>query len=178
MKRGKPPERRTPLGRGKPLERGTPPQRKRARLAPVSARTAAARDARAVVREVVHRRDRGCRGPAAGAPGPCGGRLDVDEVVLRSGYSRAQYRVDLCQLLCRLHHDWKHAHPQEAARLGLRCWSWDVRVRPPYTVRVELPGGSVEHAADTEAQVWEAVARLAQVVPLEGVWEVVPGATP
>lgn len=49
----------------------------------------------------------------------CGGRLDCDEWDLRSA-GGDHLALDNVQTLCRNHHDWKHAHPIEAAHYGLR----------------------------------------------------------
>lgn len=50
----------------------------------------------------------------------CWGPLDVDELEARGVHPGAHLDPDLCQLLCRGHHDWRHANPAEAEARGLR----------------------------------------------------------
>lgn len=50
----------------------------------------------------------------------CHGPLDADEYDLRSARPGGHLDPANVQMLCRAHHDWKHAHPVEAARRGLR----------------------------------------------------------
>jgi len=49
---------------------------------------------------------------------PPGEPLDLDEIVPR-GRGGSATDPENVQVLCRAHHDWKHAHPEEAERLGL-----------------------------------------------------------
>lgn len=52
-------------------------------------------------------------------PGGCANEaVDADERLLRSQGGSPTDRDNL-QLLCREHHDWKHAHPAEAEALGV-----------------------------------------------------------
>lgn len=98
---------------------------KRSRLKPMSAKRAAEREDRVAVRERALRRA-GYRCQAEGIAGlRCGGPLDVDEIILRSGRPGGHLEDDNVQVLCRQHHDWKHTHPTEAVAAGLRRWSWD-----------------------------------------------------
>lgn len=55
----------------------------------------------------------------------CRGGLDVDEIVLRSGYRDGHLDEENTQVLCRAHHNWKHDNDDEAEKRGLRVWSWD-----------------------------------------------------
>ena len=55
----------------------------------------------------------------------CWGPLDADEVAPRSARPGGHLIADNVQMLCRAHHDWKHAYPNEAAARGLRAWSWE-----------------------------------------------------
>lgn len=55
----------------------------------------------------------------------CWGPLDVDEVIPRGVRPGSHLEPEHVQVLCRAHHDWTHAHPQEAAARGLRKWSWE-----------------------------------------------------
>ncbi len=98
---------------------------KRTRLAPRSPKRLGEQGARWAVIAAVHLRDRTCRGESVVPEVECGGRLDVDEITPRGVRPGAHLEVDECQLLCRRHHDWKHAHAVEAERRGLRRWSWD-----------------------------------------------------
>lgn len=45
--------------------------------------------------------------------------VDADEIVLRSQLEDAATIEDNIQLLCRPHHDWKHANPNAAEAAGL-----------------------------------------------------------
>ncbi len=56
---------------------------------------------------------------------PCGGPLDADEIILRSGYPGGHLDPENVQILCRSHHDWKHDNPEAAHERGLRRWSWE-----------------------------------------------------
>jgi 5-methylcytosine-specific restriction endonuclease McrA len=90
-----------------------------------SARRAAERTERARVRQIVEARDRRCVAAIIVPEVICAGPMDVDEIVPRSARPGGHLDPDNCQLLCRAHHDWKHAHPADAADRGLRRWSWD-----------------------------------------------------
>jgi 5-methylcytosine-specific restriction endonuclease McrA len=128
MKRSGPPERRTPLARSSTLRQGGRLART-GRIAPQSAKRRSEASTRDAVRREVHERDRRCVAELLVPDVRCAGPLDVDEVIPRSAYPGGHLDPANCQLLCRAHHDWKHAHPADAAALGLRRWSWDVQ--PP-----------------------------------------------
>lgn len=98
---------------------------KRSRLNLVSAKRRSEQTARAKVRDIVHARDQHCVARLVVPEIECGGPLDVDEIVLRSGRPGGHLDPDNCQLLCRRHHDWKHANPAAAVDRGLRRWSYD-----------------------------------------------------
>ncbi len=108
---------RSPLVRRTPLARS-------GRLAPMSERRRRLLPARARVRAVVLARH-GWRCAAEGiAPGPCGflpgrGALEVDERSGGAARGAEWLDPDKCQPLCPVHHDWKHANPADAYRLGL-----------------------------------------------------------
>lgn len=105
------------------LKRGSAPQRTVA-LARVSPKRKAEEDRRKDVILAVWTRDRFCvaapDGPRPVGAVACGGPLDVDEIVGR-GRGGDYLDPDNCQLLCRRHHDWKHAHPEAATAVGLSC---------------------------------------------------------
>lgn len=99
--------------------------RRTGRLAPMSARRRRDLSTRAEVRQAVLARQ-GWRCAAEGMPdlGPCGflpGRrqLEVDELSGGSARRAEWLDTDRCQALCPRHHDWKHAHPADAYRVGL-----------------------------------------------------------
>lgn len=100
-------ERRTPLKRGGPIRQQSKKrvaersERERV-VAAVKARAGGRCEARFMVPEV-----------------KCWGPMDVDEYVLRSA-GGSHLDEENCQLLCRGHHDWKHAEPILAAERGLR----------------------------------------------------------
>ena len=76
---------------------------------------------RAEVRRVVRARAGGrCEARDLVPEVRCWGPLDVDEVEARGVHPGAHLDPDLCQLLCRGHHDWRHANPAEAEARGLR----------------------------------------------------------
>jgi 5-methylcytosine-specific restriction endonuclease McrA len=50
--------------------------------------------------------------------------VDVDEIVSRARGGSILDPAN-CQTACRACHDWKHANPVEAERLGLSRHSWD-----------------------------------------------------
>lgn len=55
----------------------------------------------------------------------CWGPLDVDEIKARGVNPGGHLDETNVQVLCRGHHDWKHAHPNEASERGLRRRSWE-----------------------------------------------------
>jgi hypothetical protein len=91
---------------------------------PVSKKRARkAAERRKVVAEVIYR-DGSCQ--AAGrAPGPCGGPLDVHEVIPRSAWADGYLEPSNCMVVCRSHHSWIDDHPKTAALIGLHGYSWD-----------------------------------------------------
>jgi 5-methylcytosine-specific restriction endonuclease McrA len=96
------------------------------RLAPMSDKRADEAEEREAVCRAVWMRDRGeCQARTLVPEVRCWGPMDVDEICPRSACPGGHLDVDNCQVLCRGHHDWKHAHPIEAAALGLRRWSWE-----------------------------------------------------
>ncbi len=50
----------------------------------------------------------------------CAGPLDVDEVEARGVNPGGHLDLENTQVLCRAHHEWRHAHPEKAEALGLR----------------------------------------------------------
>ncbi len=56
----------------------------------------------------------------------CGGPLDVDEKAARGVRPGSHLDLSLVQVLCRNHHDYRHAYPEEAHRRGLRLHHWEV----------------------------------------------------
>jgi hypothetical protein len=109
LRRTGPPERRTPLNRG----RGPKPRSDKRR---------GETDARQAAVEKAMRRSGGeCVGKAIVPEVPCWGPMDVPRGVRPGGHLDG----DNVQMLCRAHHDWKHAHPAEAHARGLRGWSWE-----------------------------------------------------
>lgn len=111
--------RHRPLERGKPLSRGKPLERGRKALARRSEKGKRRDRERAKVRAAVLQRDgHRCVGVYVVPELRCWGPLDVDEIRPR-GRGGDELDVDNCQTLCRGHHDWKHAHPEEAQRRGL-----------------------------------------------------------
>lgn len=69
-------------------------------------------------------RDRYCVAEKIVPQVTCGGPLDVDEIRARSA-GGDYLNPDECQVLCRRHHDWKHANPQAAHDAGILRWSWE-----------------------------------------------------
>lgn len=91
------------------------------RLPARSAKRAAEERDRAEVRRVVRQRAGGrCEARDLVPEVRCWGPLDVDELEARGVHPGAHLDPDLCQLLCRGHHDWRHANPAEAEARGLR----------------------------------------------------------
>lgn len=100
----------------------------RTRIAPISAKRAAEAEEREAVRRQVWLRDRGeCQGRALVPEVRCDGPLDWDAIVPEGVRPGAHLDADNMQLICRAHHDWKHAHAVEAVARGLRRWSWEDR---------------------------------------------------
>jgi hypothetical protein len=112
--------RRTPLRRGGALKRTGFLKRE-------SRKRQAERDARRQVREETLARD-GWRCVAADLDTgiPCGGPLDVDEMVSRARRPGGHLDASNTNVLCRSHHEWKHTEPARAYELGLARHSWDV----------------------------------------------------
>lgn len=95
--------------------------RRGGRLNPRSAKRVAEEQARAEVRRLVRQRAGGrCEARDLVPEVRCWGPLDVDELEARGVHPGSHLDPDLCQLLCRGHHDWRHAHPTEALERGLR----------------------------------------------------------
>jgi 5-methylcytosine-specific restriction endonuclease McrA len=94
-------------------------------MKPMSERRRAEREEREIVREAALA-SAGFRCSAPGVGGVrCSGPLDVDEIIPRGVRPGGHLEQDNVQVLCRAHHDWKHANPREAVAAGLRRWSWD-----------------------------------------------------
>lgn len=55
----------------------------------------------------------------------CWGPLDADERASRGVAPGGHLDVDNVQVLCRGHHEWRHANPTEARARGLRVESWE-----------------------------------------------------
>lgn len=117
MKRGEPPERRTPLQRSPLKRRGKRPRQ-------MSARRRAEKDERVEVREYVLARDRYCQAEGKVPGVPCGGLLECDEIISRAR-GGDYLDPDACQALCHVHNRWKEDHPADAIRFGLARHSWD-----------------------------------------------------
>ena len=102
---------RSPLTRRTSLTRQT-------RLRQRSRKTVADAATRAEVVQDVFLRDRTCR--AAGWSIPCGGPLDVHEVIPRSKWAAGYLDAENCVLICRAHHDQiHHVDPRGARARGL-----------------------------------------------------------
>lgn len=115
--------------------------RRRKRLAPRSPKRIAEAEARDEVRTVVRARAGGrCEARHLVPSVKCWGPLDVDEIESRGTHPGSHLDPDLCQLLCRAHHDWKHAHPAAALELGLRRHS-----------TYDTPGDSMPERATLES---------------------------
>lgn len=102
------------MKRRQPLRRNGAPLR-RTPLARVSRKRRIEDRERIDVRKRVMQRDRGC---VLAHWGGCWGPLDVDEIVPR-GRGGSFLDDENCQVLCRGHHDRKHAKPHVASILGL-----------------------------------------------------------
>lgn len=123
MKRSGPPSRRTPMRRTG-ISRGDSRMR-RTRLSPVSDKRAGESDERFEVRSAAwHRAGGRCEAEHIVPEVQCAGPMDVDEIVPRGVRPGGHLDIDNVQLVCRAHHDWKHANPAEAQARGLRRWSW------------------------------------------------------
>jgi hypothetical protein len=122
--------------------------RGRKALAPVSARRAAEATARAEVRETaLSRAGYTCEARLLVPDLICRGPLDVDEICPRSAAPGGHLDLANVQVLCRAHHDWKHANPERAHDLGLRKWSWeyDQPVTPRQPDPLHEPENPDEH---------------------------------
>lgn len=107
------------------LQRRTPLARSGG-LPPVSRRRRGERDERlAVVEQAMRQADGVCQGRDLVPEVGCWGPLDAHEVIPRGVRPGSHLEPALVLVLCRVHHEWAHAHPQEAARRGLRQWSWE-----------------------------------------------------
>jgi hypothetical protein len=99
-------------------------------LRPTSAKRDAERAERAQVRaEALWRAAYRCQAAELVPQVACRGPLDVDESASRGVAAGSHLDVELTQVLCRAHHDWRHAHPAEALALGLRRLGSSVPVR-------------------------------------------------
>ena len=112
---------------GKPLKR-TAMKRGSKPLSPRSKKRAAETDERAWVREdALHRAGHRCIAVDIVPEVKCWGPLDVDEIKGRGVNPGGHLDPGNVQVLCRGHHDWKHAHPSEASARGLRLESWQTK---------------------------------------------------
>lgn len=73
-----------------------------------------------VRRDALHRAGHRCQAKDLVPEVRCWGPLDVDEIEGRGVNPGGHLDPDNVQVLCRGHHDWKHAHPARAEELGLR----------------------------------------------------------
>jgi hypothetical protein len=102
------------------------PMKRSGRLRQQSAKRAAERDERAWVREdALHRAGHRCCAIDIVPEVTCWGPLDVDEIRSRGVNPGGHLDTANTQVLCRAHHDWRHAHPAEARARGLRRESWE-----------------------------------------------------
>lgn len=119
MKRSPMPPRKSAMARGGPLPKGKPMDR-RTRVNPMSKRRRGERDERQTVREEAMRgAGHACSARAIVPELPCRGPLDVDEVAGRGRYPGGHLDPSNVQVLCRAHHNWKHANPLAARERGL-----------------------------------------------------------
>jgi hypothetical protein len=112
--------RRTPLRRGGALKRTGFLKRE-------SRKRQAERDARHAVRQETLERDRWrCVAADLDTGIPCGGPLEVDEIVSRARRPGGHLDPTNTQVTCRSHNQWKENEPVRAIELGLARHSWDV----------------------------------------------------
>lgn len=96
-----------------------------------SAKRKAERAERAAVREeTLKAAGYRCAGQALVPHVRCAGPLDVDEITPRGVKPGAHLDRAETQVLCRAHHEWKHANPAAAAEVGLRRWAWQSTTEP------------------------------------------------
>lgn len=123
MERRKPLVSRKGLARSQGLRRG-------GRIRQVSVKRQGEAEQRRTVREqALARAGHRCEAELVVPEVECGGPLDVDERASRGAHPGSHLRVELCQVLCRRHHDWRHEHPAEARARGLRWTEADLRER-------------------------------------------------
>jgi hypothetical protein len=116
-------ERRTELRRDTPAARAFADQR--SRLPAKSERRLREDPERERLRQLVRERDGWrCQGADKMPDVACQGPLDVDAICPEGVMPGAHLTASNLHVLCRAHHDWKHAHAVEAAAVGLRRWSW------------------------------------------------------
>lgn len=92
---------------------------------PISDRRRGEQTERERVRREVRRRDRSCRARDLIPAVRCGGPLDVHEIIPRSAWRKGYLVVDNCVLICRAHHQWVDANPDEAHANGLHGYSFE-----------------------------------------------------
>jgi hypothetical protein len=120
MERSPLPPRRQPLRARSQLQRG-------GRLRQQSVKRQSERERRqAVVEATLRRAGYRCEAEVVVPEVACGGPLDVDEKAARGVHPGAHLDLSLTQVLCRRHHEWRHANPAEAHARGLRLHSWEV----------------------------------------------------
>lgn len=106
------------------------PIRRRAPLAPESAKRRKERPTRAAVRLAVFERQYGeclARTRRLVAEVECAGPFEVHEVWTRGRFPGSHLDPALCVGLCRAHHRWATEHPLAAADVGLVVPSWEAR---------------------------------------------------
>lgn len=102
-----------------PLLRKTKIKQNNKKISKISQKTKNQAGQRSEVRRIVLQRDMGlCQAKFLVTYLSCSGPLDVDEVIPR-GRGGDHLDPNNCQVLCRMHHRWKHDNPAEAERLGL-----------------------------------------------------------
>jgi len=123
-------ERRTELRRDTAAARSFAAQRSQlrrtGRLAPKSDKRQAEDPERERLRRLVWARDLGQCQARHLVPGVrCWGPMDVDAICPEGVRPGAHLVLENLHLLCRAHHDWKHANARLAVAVGLRRWSWE-----------------------------------------------------
>lgn len=125
LRRTGPPARRTALSSTASLTRGQPLARTGDLARQSTRRKAETATRRAVRDDTLAAAGYRCAALDLVPEIQCWGPLDVDEITPRGVRPGAHLDRAQTQVLCREHHDWKHAHPIEAQALGLRHWSWE-----------------------------------------------------
>lgn len=120
------------------------------RLPAESAKRKAERPARAAVRErTLARAGYECQAALLVPEIECGGPLDVDEIRSRGVNPGGHLDDSNTQALCRAHHMWRTANPEEAWRHGLRRKAWETT--PPVEEPATNPDLEPLQGIDVEA---------------------------